>query len=997
MRLTIFFLFILSGFAGLVYQSIWSHYLGLFLGHSAYAQTVVLVVFMGGLALGAWLASLYSHKIRSVLLGYALIEGIIGLLGLVFDPAFKGFLTLSLESIIPALPANWVDTYRFTSASLLIFPQTILLGMTFPLMTAVFLRYKPEKSGKNLGLLYFTNSLGAAIGALASVFLLMPALGLPGTIFTAGLLNIAIALVAYGIAKYADFADLPAAKTNSEDKPAAASFWLFAALILFAAFFTGLASFIYEIAWIRLLSLVFGSTMYAFEIMLSAFIAGLAFGGLWIRGRLDAMQKPLLWAGSIQILMGVFAISTLWLYSQSFEWMKFILESVQRNDGGFALFSIFSHGIALLIMFPATFFAGMTLPLFTQALLQRGGRENSVGQVYAINTVGAIIGVLLAVHWLMPSYGLKMLLAVGAGLDILLGIVLLIAAKPGQQALRFVAASLLGLGIWTGMVYHVDLDPRQMSSGVFRYARTDIGEQSNVVFLRDGKTATVAVTQTPQADSQSIMTNGKPDAALRRFIAVPESESAENFTIAPPASDETTMVLLGALGPAYFPEAKSAAVIGFGSGLSTQVLLGFDSIEKVETIEIEPMMIEGAKQFLPRNRRAYEDPRSLLVIDDAKAFFAKTGNRYDLIISEPSNPWVSGVGTLFSQEFYQNIGRSLTDNGLLVQWMHVYELNDGLLASVFKGLSAHFADYEVLMANGGDLVIIASKNRQVPLLSDFPWQQEKVLPELTAVGLDQKILAEARIVGNKATLDAWFQDFGIAANSDFYPLLSLQAPKSLFFKEGAQGLENILKAAIPVQEMLGGHPGLALPWSVAPDAFLTYRGELLIARDFYQQLKHPEGEKTALIHDLRYVPYLVQQHCRDFVNETDWLENLLVLAQFTLLYLPENERLDLWEDLNWQNCPNPSEKVKDWNALYQAVAQRDALPMWNLAQKLMPDALASSNTQAIRYLLDAALVGALVSGQSPAARTWLETTIKGQLASISASNRLLMALVLQQR
>src|ERR1700733_11937045 len=194
--------FVVSGFTGLIYESIWSHYLKLFLGHAAYAQTLVLAIFMGGMALGSWAVAHYSFRISKLLWGYVLVEGSIGILGLFFHQAFVAASDFSFASVIPALPAGFlINTYKWSLAALLILPQSVLLGMTFPLISGGLIRRWPARPGETLATLYFTNSLGAAIGVLVSGFLLISAIGLPGTILTAGLMNVVLALLVWSIVR----------------------------------------------------------------------------------------------------------------------------------------------------------------------------------------------------------------------------------------------------------------------------------------------------------------------------------------------------------------------------------------------------------------------------------------------------------------------------------------------------------------------------------------------------------------------------------------------------------------------------------------------------------------------------------------------------------------------------------------------------------------------------------------------------------------------------
>src|SRR6266700_5293334 len=401
----LFALFTLSGFTGLIYESVWSHYLKLFLGAAAFAQSFVLAAFMGGLALGAWLAS-----------GW--IEAAIGVAALLFHEAYVLLTQASLDHVIPALGSpGAVEIFKYTLCAALIVPQTVLLGMTFPLLSGVVIRREPHASGHHLAMLYFTNSIGAAIGALAAAFWLLGWLGMPGTMRLAGALNLALAAAVLAIARGGE----PAPFSAQPQSGTAAAGRYIARLFLAGAFVTGLASFVYEIVWIRMLSLVLGSSFHAFELMLSAFITGLALGGLWIRRRIDHIADPVRYAGLIQVVMGLAALATVFVYHWTFDWMEWALGILQHNDAAYPIFNLFSHALAFAVMLPTTFLAGMTLPLFTLVLLRGGRGERAIGEVYAAYTLGAIAGVLLAVHVLLPEAGLKLALVLGAVADMLLG------------------------------------------------------------------------------------------------------------------------------------------------------------------------------------------------------------------------------------------------------------------------------------------------------------------------------------------------------------------------------------------------------------------------------------------------------------------------------------------------------------------------------------------------------------------------------------------------
>jgi len=658
-RLTILMAFTVSGCAGLIYESVWSHYLGLYLGHAAYAQTLTLGIFMGGMTLGAYVTSRYVERIRNALLGYALAELILAAAGLLFHTIYTGIIAFSYDSVFPSLGnAELIGIYKWTSAALLILPQSIVLGATFPLLCSALIRRAQEGIGQHISILYFSNSIGAAAGALIATFILLPAIGMPGAMLTAGILNLVVAIVCYYVAKSPESNQ----QLQTEDsEPASTDI---TKIVLIAAAITGAVSFMYEIAWIRMLNLVLGTSLHAFEIMLSSFIAGLAFGGLWIRNRIDKIPDLIRFTGQVQIFMGLAAISTLVLYVESFNWVSTLLkETLLQSDTGYIFYNLVTSLISGLIMIPATFCAGMTLPLLTTHLIRARHSENAIGRVYASNTVGAIIGIVLAVHVGMTMLGLKWLIVVAGVIDIGLGVYLIFYRG---RSLRWISMPARGIAVvlvvLAGISLLTELHPSRLASGAYRYARAD--SNADIRYYQDGKTASIAVLEF-ESGRFGITTNGKPDAAL---ILEPNNGTT-------PVSDEVTMGMLGSLAYLINPEIREVANIGFGSGLTSQFLLSIPSLELLDTIEIEPAMIEGAKKFMSRNLLAYDDKRSKIRIEDAKTYFAAQQKKYDVIVSEPSNPWVIGVGNLFTIEFYQHIKRYLKDDGILVQWLHLYEIS----------------------------------------------------------------------------------------------------------------------------------------------------------------------------------------------------------------------------------------------------------------------------------------------------------------------------------
>lgn len=942
-------LFIASGFAGLIYQAIWSHYLGLTLGHAAYAQTLVLGIFMGGMAVGAWLVSSRGVNWQRLILAYAVVEILIGVAGLVFHPLFMAYTQFSQTQVYPALEsAGSVRAWQWASAALLIAPQSILLGMTFPLMSGGYLRVAPRADGEILGGLYFTNSIGAAFGALFATFVLLPWVGMPGAMLVAGLVNLAVGGLAWAVSRRADAQPLAAPKDTGREGRSVGGFGV---MMVLAATITGATSFVYEIGWVRMLNQALGTTVHSFELMLAAFILGLAFGGLWIRRRSQRVGDPVAYAGYAQVCMGIAALASIPVFSQSFRWVGAMVSGLPKTEAGYALFTVGSGGIALLVMFPAAFFAGMTLPLFTMALLRKGAGESSIGRIYAANTLGAILGVVLAVHVLIPVLGLRLAVVLAAVIDIALGLVLIwrfAERTSGGRSVYLAAGSLAVLALTLSLG---KLDPRQLASGVFRHGSATLGEDAEVHYLRDGKTATVAFIT--RGTTGVIATNGKPDAAIEMHRAYL------------PSDDEITMVMAAALPLAIHPAPKEVAVIGWGSGLTTHTLLGSDAPERVDTIEIERAMHVGASNFGSRVARAYQDPRSKLHIDDARTYFSTGHRRYDVIVSEPSNPWVSGVASLFTREFYAFLRGHLREGGIAVQWIQSYELDDQLMATMVSALITEFPHVSTYTTNGADLLFVVSE-RPLPQMDDARLRSGVLAAELPRVGLHGPSDFKLRYIGDRSTLEAFVALYGAVPHSDFLPVVALHAPRARFTGSSVRFFLDLMRPGMPVLDITGGREAPGLDDTV--DQLTGGTG----AVDYWRARHVRDAMLSGRFDDLRQSEAAVVEHVETLrrvsseqVPEsgvTEWLQAAVVVSDYSIGYLAPSGSVGLWSDPTWIDVSIQPDPVRLVMEAYAAAAARDGARMRSAGLAAL-GSLAPGHPPAVReQMLVVAILGAIAEG-----------------------------------
>lgn len=831
--------FLLSGVAGLTHEVLWSRYLGLFVGHSAYAQVLVLAVYLGGMAIGSLAIADRSRRLRSPLRWYAGIEAVLALFGVAFHWMYLGVTDLSYEVLFPALgSASLVGSVRWALAGLLILPQAILLGATFPLMAAGLVRDDESRPGRGVATAYLYNTLGGAAGVLLTGFVFIGAFGLPGTSVVAATLNLMAAGLVWSRLRGAEpsedavsrvegsdaaSAPAPAApedRTGEEELEWHRGVRSLTTVLMPVALGTAVASFAYEIGWIRMLALLLGSATHSFELMLSAFILGIALGAWVVRRRSDASPDPVRFLGVVQVMMGVTALLSLPVYLASFDLMAGLVQAFGSRPGGYHVLNLGRYGLSLLVMLPSTVLAGMTLPLITGSLIRAGAQERTIGYVYGVNTIGSVLGAGAAGLILLPLLGLEGLITAGAALDIGLG--LWLVERSGRWTHRGVRLPALAAAasalVIVGVTAAVDLNPTMLSSGVYRFGEVANEDQRESLFYEDGRTATVSAHMGLSDGLIVLSTNGKPEASLEPRWVVPGRDTLPPTPIGA-GRDFTTQVLGPAAALAHRPQARSIANIGHGSGMTGASFLTSSVLERLVTIEIEPLMVEGSLVFLPANATAFADPRTSYVFDDAKSYFAYQQERFDVVFAEPSNPWVSGTASLFTREFYERVTDFVAEDGVFVQWIQLYELNDELFLSVLAALDAVFPSYRAYLVGDADVVIVASLDD----VGDPDWSvvHSEAFEALTASAppfLAQHM--EALFLFDQGTFRRVL-DGAVTVNSDFRPVLDLGAERARFEQSAAQGMYTFATSRVSLQHYIAGLPQTLHEYAVPPSYGLS--------------------------------------------------------------------------------------------------------------------------------------------------------------------------------
>ncbi len=689
--------FFLSGFAALLYQTAWLRQFSLVFGTSELAVATVLAAYMGGLAAGAAVAGRYIGRVRRPILVYGVLEAGIALSALAVPLLLAGaraLYTLALgdQPAPPDAATIGQPVFYLVVAFIVLALPTGFMGATLPLLIRHAIT-SDKQIGPRVAMLYAVNTSGAVLGTIAAGFLLLPALGLAGTVWVGVTVNAAVFAIAALLAKRApalvsseDAVESPTAKARgffdaciapllAGGRPLAERlgvvFRMQSGWILPLILVSGANAFLYEILWTRMLTHVMGGSIYAFATMLAAFLTGIALGsGLAGRFATDRQRAALMFAVT-QIAIAVLSMGV-------YAWIGPLIPETKTTQE-LAIY-------AVSVMLPATVFIGATFPLAVR-ILARNEREASAGtaRVYTWNTVGAIVGAILAGFFLIPGLGFEGAIRFAVSVNLALAVwTIAFVATPKRV---YTVAATVGL-LLTLLIYHPARPQAVISSTGFELTYSTVPEE---LFYGVGRSSTVMLLA--EGAYYYLRTNGLPEAS----IAVKGS---------PPVQDPEKW--LTALPVAARPDTESMLVIGFGGGVALEGVP--PSVRTIDAIELEPLVIE-ANRILQgkRNRDPLADPRVNLVINDARNALRLTNKTYDVIVSQPSHPWTAGASHLFTREFIAAAKGHLNEGGVFVQWMNSEFVDEPLLRTLAATLLAEFPHVRLYHPASQVLMFLASE------------------------------------------------------------------------------------------------------------------------------------------------------------------------------------------------------------------------------------------------------------------------------------------------
>jgi spermidine synthase len=766
--------FFLSGTAGLIYEIAWTKSLGLLFGHTVYANGTVLAVFMAGIAAGsAWIGRKSEIARRPIAL-YGWIELGVAVTGMASLGGLFAVAWLYYQAYPHLFHSSWLLLlFRFLGSALVLFVPTFLMGGTLPVLLRGLTpsaQRGTAQLGRRVSRLYWVNTLGGVTGAIMAGFILLPVVGLRFSIVIAAILNIVAGGIALWISRRSELAapinlvdpsrKSPLATQTEEGKQKSLS-----VETLFVAFaVVGGTAISYEIAWARLLATPLGSSTYAFTLMLVTFLLGITLGSILCDRWSRRHQPSLSTFAQTQAFVALAAL----LFLVSFQVLPRLLPPIlESTQGSFRGLLLGQFVVTALAMLPAAVVFGFNFPAVVALIADSPDEAKrpaaATGKAYAANTCGAIFAAVLAGFFLIPWLGSFRSVAVTAATNVLLAVALgwfSSSRRPLAMLANFVMLACLIIVGWSPTFY----DRALASFNAVLYwnlhpvplTLQEAANTEDIVFLEDGLNATISVSRSD--DYVALKTNGKVDAS---------------------SVDTNTQILLGELAAVFHPNPRRVLVIGFGSGMTASAVSRFPEVAQIDCIEIEPAVLRAAPYLERLNRGVLPDPRLHLIVDDARNALLTSRQQYDLIISEPSNPWIAGVATLFTDEFYAAVRQRLAPGGMFVQWVQGYSLEPSDLQMVLATIAPHFSDVTLWQNAGADFLILA-RTQSGPL--DF--SRARTLWSLPLLQADFATLRLARPESWPVYFrldDSQVRDLaaGGERNTDDRTLLEYRAPRAM--------------------------------------------------------------------------------------------------------------------------------------------------------------------------------------------------------------------------
>ena len=806
-----------SGLAGLVYEVTWTRLLTLHLGHTTAAGSAVVGAFLLGLAGGATIMGQRARTLSpaAALRTYAGLELGVGVVAVLLPLALGALGPLLVWAYDDAAPGLLFPVIRVVLAVLLVMTPAIALGATFPLAVRWFASGAPDRARRS-GVLYAANTLGAAAGALLAGFVLIPALGVWRTTLcgvAAGVVSATLALTAARLsASRAEDGDV--ADEDAGTLPAAAPDTARLRLAAGVLGLSGLAALLHELAWTRVLALSIGPTTYAFAAALAAVIAGSAAGawiGTWVVRRL---REP---AAALAFALAGAAIAAAVTYALAGRQVPLYVATALATGGATDAWIARGALITAALVVPTALCLGLAFPL---ALAMAGARrDDATGRfsaIYALNTAGSVAGSLAAGFLTIPNFGLQVTLQIACGC--LLLATAAVVLRGGLRERTRTAAGTAAVAAAAVVLSAPPWDRALMASGAYLYAPfvppdlplEPMLKAGRLRYYADGAAATVSVKTL--TGTTTLTVDGKTDASNR--------------------GDMLTQALVAHVPLLLHAAPARVAVVGLGSGVTAGAALTHP-VTAVDVIELSPEVVEASRFFETENRRALADPRTRLIVGDGRSHLRLSRQTYDVIISEPSNPWIAGVAALFTREYFAEAKARLAPGGVFCQWANAYNIGDADLRAIAATFLAEFPGASALLVGEYDVLLVGVAPGG-PSGGAVPWDvlarglaRDAAAADLVRYGARSPFALLSLVVAGPDEL-ATFAGGAAALDDDRLPL-EFSAPREIHHRTGS-GNGATLRALLGER---GGPAAVRAALDAATPADWRDRGLMLARADAF--------------------------------------------------------------------------------------------------------------------------------------------------------------------
>jgi len=704
--------FFLSGASALIFETLWFRLSGLTFGNSVWASALVLSSFMGGLALGNGLAAYYGDRIRHPVRLYAFMEITVAITGVLLIFIIP-ILTEKLSPLFRQfLDTPWIlNPLRLSISFLLMLVPATAMGITLPVLVKALFA-ESSNFGQALGKLYGWNTLGAMAGALSGEIFLIKLFGIRGTAFFAAFLNLSVAT---GVLILSSRFQVEKSEPQREAKPVFG--WSISSLkearLLVAGFLSGGILLALEVVWFRFLQLFVTSTTVVFAFMLSVVLMGIGLGGI-----LASFLSRLRLKASLSLIAMLSGATSVILY------MAFNPAIAENSTNLLAhkWFDVFS--LTFSMAFPVSLLSGILFTVIGDALHEEIGEEiKATGLLTMANTVGAMLGPIVAGFFLLPVVGMEFSFFL---LSLSYGVVALITFDF-RQVFRTRKSAMVAGGAVLIFSFLLWRFPFGLMKDYFQLATERFNNkyhQWKCVATHEGLTETIQYLQTDYLGeplAYRLVTNGFAMASTETYY----QRYTKYFVYFPIA---------------VHPNPKRALLISFGTGLTAKALTDSRQLNSIDIVDISKDVLQMSYVVFPDpSDNPKNDPRVNVHIEDGRFFLQTTGEKFDVITAEPPPPKAHGIVNLYTQEYFQLIYDRLAEGGITTYWLPVHHLKEEEAKSILKAFCNVFDDCSLWMGAQLSWMMVGSRDAIGPVTTEYfsrQWADPKVGPELRALGFE---------------------------------------------------------------------------------------------------------------------------------------------------------------------------------------------------------------------------------------------------------------------